>query len=103
MLLCAAGLNAKDGDKILAMGYLGFRDDAATLENYQRLAEAGLDMVTLEMDQAEIQLHFDLAAEAGVKIMGVLAPYTDHRNISDVDFESDGISAMSPISTASPT
>ncbi len=88
MLLCAAGLNAKDGDKILALGYLGFRDDAATLENYQKLAEAGLDMVTLEMDQSEVQVHFDHAAEAGVKIMGVLAPFTDHRNIADVDFES---------------
>ena len=87
MLLCVAGLQAKDGDRILAMGYLGFRDDAATLENYQKLAEAGLDMVTLEMDQAEVQMHFDLAAEAGVKIMGVLAPYTDHHNIADVDFE----------------
>ena len=88
MLLFAVGLYAKDGDKILAMGYLGFRDDAATLENYQKLAEAGLDMVTLEMDQSGAQMQFDLAAEAGIKILAVLAPYTDHRDIADVDFES---------------
>ena len=87
-LLCAAGLFAKDGDRILAMGYLGFRDDAATKDNYLKLAEAGLDLVTLEMDQSGAGHQLDLAAEAGVKILAVLAPYTDHHNIDYVDFAS---------------
>lgn len=74
-------------DKIMAMGYLGFRDAAATAENFQRLADAGLDMITLEMDQSSAGLQMDLASEAGIKILAVLAPYTDHRNIKDVDFK----------------
>ena len=69
-------------EKILAMGYLGFRDAAATAENFQKLADAGLDMLTLEMDQSSAGLQMDLAREAGIKILAVLAPYTDHKNIN---------------------
>lgn len=76
----------QDTQHILTLGYLGFRDDAATAANFQKLAEAGLDMLTLEMDQSTAALQFDLAAEAGIKILAVLAPYTDHRDINDVDF-----------------
>lgn len=72
---------------ILSLGYLGFRDAAATAANFQKLAEAGLDMITLEMDQSTAGLQLDLAAEAGVKILAVLAPYTDYRNIDDVQFD----------------
>ncbi|MBO4417543.1 MAG: hypothetical protein J5801_05445 [Bacteroidales bacterium] len=76
----------QDTQHILTLGYLGFRDNTATAANFQKLAEAGLDMLTLEMDQSTAALQFDLAAEAGVKILAVLAPYTDRHNIDDVDF-----------------
>lgn len=84
LLLCFSG-EAFSQDKILALGYLGFRDEAATPENFQRLADAGLDMLTLEMDQSSAQLQLDLAHAAGIKILAVLAPYTDHRSLDDVD------------------
>ncbi|MBQ7254244.1 MAG: hypothetical protein IJS30_06190 [Bacteroidales bacterium] len=77
----------QDAEHILSLGYLGFRDNAATAANFQKLAEAGLDMLTLEMDQSTAALQFDLAAEAGIKILAVLAPYTDHRNIDEVEFD----------------
>lgn len=76
----------EDPQHILALGYLGFRDGAATAANFQKLAEAGLDMLTLEMDQSTAALQLDLAAEAGIKILAVLAPYTDHHSLDDVDF-----------------
>ena len=93
LILVAALLGAtavysqNTGDKILALGYLGFRDSASTAENFQKLAEAGLDMLTLEMDQSTAQLQLDLAADAGLKILAVLAPYTDRQNIAEVDFD----------------
>ena len=86
LLLCFCGTSFSQ-DKIMAMGYLGFRDAAATPENFQRLAEAGLDMITLEMDQSSAQLQMDLAREAGIRILAVLAPYTDHRHLKEVDFK----------------
>ena len=49
------------------------------------MAEAGLDMITLEMDQSSAQLQLDLAHEAGIRILAVLAPYTDHKSLDDVD------------------
>lgn len=86
-LMCATAVYSQNtGDKILALGYLGFRDDASTAANFQKLAEAGLDILTLEMDQSSARLQMDLAAEAGIKILAVLAPYTDHHNIAEVDF-----------------
>ena len=76
----------QDAQHILSLSYLGFRDNTATAANFQKLAEAGLDMLTLEMDQSSARLQMDLAAEAGIKILAVLAPYTDHHNIAEVDF-----------------
>ena len=71
----------------MALGYLGFRDSAATEANFARLAEAGLDMITLEMDSAGAGMQLDLAAAAGMKVLAVLAPYTDRTLLEDVDFE----------------
>ena len=59
-LLLGFSAAAFSQDKIMSMGYLGFRDAAATLENFQRLAEAGLDMITLETDQSTAELQLDL-------------------------------------------
>ena len=86
-LLLGLSAAAFSQDKIMSMGYLGFRDAAATLENYQRLSEAGLDMITLETDQSTAELQLDLAAEAGIKILAVLAPYTERNGIDEVDFD----------------
>lgn len=70
----------------MSMGYLGFRDAGATMENFQRLAEAGIDMITLELDQDTAELQLDLAQETGLKILAVLAPYTGRSAIEEVDF-----------------
>ena len=87
LLMCLGCFSAKAGDdRIMAMGYLGFRDAAATTANFQRLAEAGLDMLTLEMDQYTARLQMDLAQESGLKILAVLAPYTDRSSLEEVDF-----------------
>ncbi len=90
LVLPAAAQTASAGPEpeIIAMGYLGFRDAAATPENFRRLAEAGLDMVTLEMDQSQISLQMDLAQAAGIRILAVVAPFTDCQDIEKVDFES---------------
>ncbi|MBQ5401963.1 MAG: hypothetical protein IIU16_03505 [Bacteroidales bacterium] len=85
LIMCLSGV-AEAQDKIMAMGYLGFRDAAATPENFRRLADAGLDMITLEMDQPGAQMQLDMAHDAGLKILAVLAPYTDHKRLADVDF-----------------
>lgn len=87
MLLATSIYPQTSGDKIIALGYLGFRDDASTAYNFQKLTEAGLDMLTLEMDQSTARLQLDLAADAGLKILAVLAPYTDHQDIAEVDFD----------------
>ena len=83
----ASSIVTHAGDnKIISMGYLGFRDAGATLDSFQKLADAGLDMITLEMDQSSAQLQFDLAQETGVKIMAVLAPFTERSTLEEVDF-----------------
>ena len=83
----AQPLQAGQQPGIIAMGYLGFRDAAANRENFLRLSEAGVDMITLEMDQSSIQLQLDLAQETGLKILAVVAPYTDRNGIEEVDFD----------------
>ena len=87
IISCLGCFSAKAGDeKIMAMGYLGFRDAAATVGNFQKLADAGLDMLTLEMDQSTARLQMDLAEEMGIKILAVLAPFTDRSSLEEVDF-----------------
>ena len=83
----ASSIVTHAGDnKIISMGYLGFRDAGAALDSFQKLADAGLDMITLEMDQSSAQLQFDLAQETGLKIMAVLAPFTERSTLEEVDF-----------------
>lgn len=85
LILCACNLRAQD--KIISMGYLGFRDAGATLENFMMLSQAGIDMLTLELDQDTAALQLDLAQETGLMILAVLAPYTDRSSIEEVDFD----------------
>lgn len=87
LFACLGCFSVRAADnKIMAMGYLGFRDAAATAHNFQKLADAGLDMITLEMDQSSIALQLDLAEQAGLKILAVLAPFTDRGSLEEVDF-----------------
>ena len=55
-----------------AMGYYSFKPWNATLENYQKLADAGLTMVTVETDEEDYELQMDLARAVGLKVMAVL-------------------------------
>ena len=58
-----------------ALGYYCFKPWNATLENYQKLADAGLTMVTLETDEGDWQSYVDLAAQAGLKTLAVVGGY----------------------------
>ena len=58
-----------------AMGYYCFKPWNATLENYQKLADAGLTMVTVETDEEDYELQMDLARAVGLKVMAVLIGY----------------------------
>lgn len=55
-----------------AVGYYCFKPWNATLENYQKLADAGLTMVTLETDEGDWQSYIDLAAQAGLKTLAIV-------------------------------
>ena len=55
-----------------AIGYYCFKPWNATLENYQKLADAGLTMVTLETDEGDWQSYIDLAAQAGLKTLAIV-------------------------------
>ena len=79
-LLCALCLGARpypEGE-IMTMGYLAFRDQAATEECFAKLAEAGIDMITLDMDQSSAMRQMDLAAQFGIKINAVVMDYAEN-------------------------
>ncbi|MBP5505724.1 MAG: beta-galactosidase [Bacteroidales bacterium] len=58
--------------KMEAMGYYCFKPWNATVENYQKLADAGLTMVTLETDEGDWKQYIDNAAQAGLKTLAVV-------------------------------
>jgi len=65
----------KDEAKIMTLGYLAFRDGEATLENFQKLAEAKIGMITLDMDQPSAMKQLDLAQQVGIKVLAVIMDY----------------------------
>lgn len=58
--------------KIDAMGYYSFKPWNATLENYQKLADAGITMVTVETDEEDYLHQMDLARAVGIKVLAVI-------------------------------
>ena len=57
---------------IEAMGYYSFKPWNATLENYQKLADAGLTLVTVETDEEDYLLQMDMARAVGIKVLAVI-------------------------------
>ena len=58
--------------KIDAMGYYSFKPWNATLENYQKLADAGITMVTVETDEEDYLHQMDLARAVGIKVLAII-------------------------------
>ena len=54
------------------MGYRGFKNHMATLENFQRLADAGINIITVETDEGPFMHQLDLAAQVGIKCVPVV-------------------------------
>ena len=55
-----------------ALGYYSFKPANATAENFRKLADAGLNMVTVETDEERWQEQIALAGQAGLKVLAVL-------------------------------
>ena len=72
-----------------ALGYYCFKPWNATLENYQKLADAGLTMVTLETDEGDWQEYINLAAQAGLKTLAIVLNHAgywyDHMDYTGLD------------------
>lgn len=62
---------------LTAMGYYSFKPWNATLENYQKLADAGLNLVTVETDEEDYLLQMDLARQVGIKVLAVIGWATE--------------------------
>ena len=54
------------------MGYRGFKNNMATLENFQKLADAGIGIVTVETDEGPFMHQLDLAQQVGMKCVPVV-------------------------------
>ena len=75
--------------RLEALGYYCFKPWNATLENYQKLADAGLTMVTLEIDEGEWKDYIELAAQAGLKTLAVVGNQGEYwyHHMEDTAFE----------------
>ncbi len=54
------------------LGYRGLKNHMATLENFQKLADAGIKIVTVETDEGPFMHQLDLAEQVGMKCMPVV-------------------------------
>lgn len=59
-----------------ALGYYCFKPWNATVENYRKLAEAGLTMVTMEYDEGDPMEIMNYAQEAGLKVLLIVGGIT---------------------------
>ncbi len=64
--------------RIDALGYYSFKPWNATLENFQKLADAGINIVTVEIDEEDWRAQIICAGEAGLKVLPVLIDRTHH-------------------------
>ena len=60
-----------------AMGYRGPKNHMATLETFQKLAEAGINIITVETDEGPFMHQLDLAEQVGMKCIPVVWPYAE--------------------------
>lgn len=72
---------------ICTMGYYGFKPGVAKLENFQKLAEAGIDAITVEADEPDYMDQLDMAYQAGVKCVPVIMYYTERYSIYGDDYK----------------
>lgn len=60
---------------INALGYYSFKPAQATLENFQKLVDAGIKSVTLECDDYNWKEQLELIIEAGLQVLPVIGYY----------------------------
>ncbi|MBR5034219.1 MAG: hypothetical protein IKX71_02850 [Bacteroidales bacterium] len=60
-----------------AMGYRGPKNHMATLETFQKLADAGINIITVETDEGPFMHQLDLAEQVGMKCVPVVWPYAE--------------------------
>ena len=65
-----------------ALGYYSFKPWNATLENFQKLVDAGINIVTIETGDEEWQQQIERAGQVGLKVLPILIDrtwnYYDH-------------------------
>lgn len=68
-----------------ALGYYSFKPLNANLENYQKLADAGITIVTVETDEEDYLQQMDMARQVGIKVLAVIGWATGgwYDNMSD--------------------
>lgn len=59
------------------MGYRGPKNHMATLETFQKLADAGIKIITVETDEGPFMHQLDLAEQVGMKCVPVVWPYAE--------------------------
>ena len=68
-----------------SLGYYSFKPWNASLENFRKLAAAGLNMVTIETGEEQWQEQIELAGQAGLKVLAIVID----RGLSYYDTGSD--------------
>ena len=61
--------------QLKSMGYYSFKPGEATLENYRKLAEAGINLITVECHDSDYLTQISLAGEAGLKVMAIVIDF----------------------------
>ncbi len=61
--------------QLKSMGYYSFKPGEATLENYRKLAEAGINLITVECHDSDYLTQMTLAGEAGLKVMAIVIDF----------------------------
>jgi hypothetical protein len=69
------------------MGYRGLKNHMATLENFQRLADAGINIITVETDEGPFMHQLDLAEQVGMKCVPVVWPYAEAYDRDPVNYK----------------
>jgi len=59
------------------LGYRGPKNHMATAETFQKIAEAGINILTVETDEGPFMHQLDLAVQFGMKCMPVVWPYAE--------------------------
>ena len=69
------------------MGYRGFKNHMATLENFRKLADAGVNIITVETDEGSFMHQLDLAAQVGMKCVPVVWYWAEQYDRDPVNYK----------------